>query len=252
MSGFLAKQEEVLMGDPGISQRRMNMSAMDQFVRLCHVQRYPKGATVVWPGDLFDSLIFVVSGTLTVSSQREDGQELLLNYVNAGDFINEGGLFSPREPCEVVVKTRCPSELARIPYGELVQALEGELREQAVEIMFTLVNSMSRQLREARRKASRLAFLHLYGRIKTALLDRCHEAEAVPHPEGTLIRITRVELSKIVGCTRESAGRILKVLEDEGMIELRGRAILVIDQRPFGRVQDGYYPEESDTGAVKH
>ncbi len=230
----------------------MSASAMERFLGICHLQRYPKGATVVWPGDLFDALIFVVSGTLTVSSQREDGQELLLNYVNDGDFLNEGGFFSPGEPCEVVVRTRCVSELARIPYAGLVDALEGPLREYTAEIMFTLVNSVSCQLREARRKASLLAFLHLYGRIKTALLDRCNDGDAGFHPEGRLIRITRVELSKIVGCTRESAGRVLKVLEEEGMIRLRGRSILVVDRRPFGGLQAGYYPDEADMGSVKH
>jgi CRP/FNR family cyclic AMP-dependent transcriptional regulator len=47
------------------------------------------------------------------------------------------------------------------------------------------------------------------------------------HPEGTQIRISRQELSRIVGCSREMAGRVLKQLETDGGIDVSGKTIVV-------------------------
>jgi CRP/FNR family cyclic AMP-dependent transcriptional regulator len=57
------------------------------------------------------------------------------------------------------------------------------------------------------------------------LLDLCQEPDAMTHPEGTQIRISRQELSRIVGCSREMAGRVLKQLETDGGIDVSGKTI---------------------------
>jgi CRP/FNR family cyclic AMP-dependent transcriptional regulator len=59
------------------------------------------------------------------------------------------------------------------------------------------------------------------------LLDLCQEPDAMTHPDGTQIRISRQELSRIVGCSREMAGRVLKQLEDDGGIDVSGKTIVV-------------------------
>lgn len=48
-------------------------------------------------------------------------------------------------------------------------------------------------------------------------------------PNGRQIRITRQEIGRIVGCSREMVGRVLKTLEEQGMIETDGKAILIFD-----------------------
>ena len=39
------------------------------------------------------------------------------------------------------------------------------------------------------------------------------------------------EISRIVGCSREMAGRVLKGLEEEGMIDVAGKTIVVFGAR---------------------
>jgi len=41
------------------------------------------------------------------------------------------------------------------------------------------------------------------------------------------IRITRQEIGRIVGCSREMAGRVLKTLEEQGLIAVSGKTIVV-------------------------
>ena len=55
------------------------------------------------------------------------------------------------------------------------------------------------------------------------------QPEAMILPNGRQIRITRQEIGRIVGCSREMVGRVLKTLEDQGMIQTDGKAILIFD-----------------------
>jgi CRP/FNR family cyclic AMP-dependent transcriptional regulator len=51
------------------------------------------------------------------------------------------------------------------------------------------------------------------------------------HPDGMQIKVTRQELGKIVGCSREMAGRVLKNLEEEGLVAVSGKTMVVLGTR---------------------
>nr|AYV99740.1 CTP-2F1-CRP [synthetic construct] len=57
-----------------------------------------------------------------------------------------------------------------------------------------------------------LAFLDVTGRIAQTLLNLAKQPDAMTHPDGMQIKITRQEIGQIVGCSRETVGRILKML----------------------------------------
>jgi len=44
--------------------------------------------------------------------------------------------------------------------------------------------------------------------------------------------VSRQELSRLVGCSREMAGRVLKVLEEQGLLTARGKTMVVYGVRP--------------------
>jgi CRP/FNR family cyclic AMP-dependent transcriptional regulator len=45
------------------------------------------------------------------------------------------------------------------------------------------------------------------------------------------IKVSRQELSRLVGCSREMAGRVLKVLEEQGLLHAKGKTIVVYNVR---------------------
>lgn len=202
--------------------------AMDRFLDLCTRQHYPARATVMCPGDSGETMMYVVEGSVTVSAEGDDGRELILSYLNPGDFIGEMGLFMRPAQREVLVRTRTRCELAEISYKQLRAALEGGLKDYSSEIMTAIGAKLAQRLLQTRRKVEHLAFLDTEGRVARTLIDLCGEPDAVSHPEGTQIRITRQELSRIVGCSREMAGRVIKTLEEEGMIRASGKTVVVL------------------------
>ena len=63
------------------------------------------------------------------------------------------------------------------------------------------------------------------------VLDLAKSPDAITHPDGMQIKITRQELGRIVGCSREMAGRVLKVLEEQALITAKGKTIVIFGTR---------------------
>ncbi len=204
-------------------EARISTSVMDRFLEHCHRRRYPAKSLIIYAGDVPDVLYYIQAGSVTVLIEDEDGHEIVLAYLNSGDFFGEMGLFgsSPNRSAYVRAKTQC--ELAEISYSKFRQvAIDNP------EILFELASQMALRLRRTSRKVGHLAFMDVTGRIARTLLDLCNEPDAMTHPDGMQIRITRQELGRIVGCSREMVGRVLKNMEDEQLISAKGKNIVVI------------------------
>jgi CRP/FNR family cyclic AMP-dependent transcriptional regulator len=202
-------------------------AAMQRLLEQCHRRRYPGKTAILRPGDPANTLFYVIDGSVTVCSEDEQGRELILAYINRGEFIGEMGLFVEQAQREVLIRTRSTCELAEIGYDKLFQLFAGPLREDCPRILFAIGLQLTHRLLRTSRQVSRMAFMDVTNRIARTLLDLCQEPDAMSHPDGTQIRISRQELSRIVGCSREMAGRVLKQLETDGGIDVSGKTIVV-------------------------
>ena len=95
-------------------------------------------------------------------------------------------------------------------------------------MLYALTTQIGQRLKNTARKLADLAFIDLYGRIHRSLIQLTSLPEAMTHPDGMQIRVTRQELGKLVGCSREMAGRVLKMLEGDGYITVAGKTIVVL------------------------
>jgi len=208
-----------------------DVDSMQRFLAQCHRRRYPNKTVIIRPGDSATILYYVIEGSLCVSSEDEQGRELILAYLNPGDFIGEMGLFIESTRREVMVRSRSVCELAEIAYDRLFQLFDGALKEECPKILFTIGRQLTNRVLQTSRKVSRLAFMDVTSRVIKTLIELCDEPDAMTHPQGTQIRISRQEISRIVGCSREMVGRVLKQLEDDGMITASGKTIVVLGTR---------------------
>jgi CRP/FNR family cyclic AMP-dependent transcriptional regulator len=90
---------------------------------------------------------------------------------------------------------------------------------------------MADRLRKTTRKVGDLAFLDVTGRVARTLLELCKQPDAMTHPDGMQIKITRQEIGRIVGCSREMVGRVLKALEEQGLVNVKGKTMVVFGTR---------------------
>lgn len=204
---------------------------IDDFLHYCHIKVYPAKSTIIRTGEVNNKLYYILDGSISVTTQEEkDGRELIYAYLNKGQFIGEVGVFNETEVTSVNIKTRTICHLAEITHARLMQVLRHELPHHAVDILFLIGTQLATRLLMTSRNFRDLAFMDTEGRIARTLLDLCREPDAKAHEKGTEIRITRQELSHIVGCSREVAGRVLKELENKKLISTQGKNIVVFKE----------------------
>ncbi|KOR29439.1 transcriptional regulator [Achromatium sp. WMS2] len=204
---------------------------LQPFLAFCHRRRYPKSSEIIRQGDPAEVLYYMLEGSAAALIEDKDGHEIILAYLNKGEFIGEMGLFLPQPKRSVMVRSRTDCQIAEISYKRLDQLLSSDLSLHAKDILYSVGLQLSRRLLDTSTKVGQLAFLDVTGRIARALLDLCKQPEAMTHPDGMQIRITRQELGRIVGCSREMAGRVIKTLEENGLIWVKGKTIVVYGTR---------------------
>lgn len=206
-----------------------NLPNAETFLRHCQRRDFKAKSTVLTQGEAGDSLLLILEGSVSVQieDQSDPGHMLVVAYLNPGDFVGEMGLFDavpPQRSAMVVAKTQC--EVAEISYEKF-----HKVREQFPDILYAVSRQLGSRLRQTTRKLADLAFVDVSGRIAHTLLDLCKEPDAMTHPDGMQIKITRQELGKIVGCSREMAGRVLKNLEQDGLVSVSGKTMVVFGTR---------------------
>lgn len=187
-----------------------------------HRRTYPPKSTIISAGDHSSTLYFIMRGSVSVVIEDQDGHEIVLAYLNEGDFFGEIGMFDERHERSAWVRARSECEVAQISY-ERIQ----ELCEHDPDVIFAMLMAMSLRVRDTSRKVGDLAFKDVAGRIARALLDLCEQPQAEKRTDGVALDLTRLELGRIVGCSREMASRVLKSMEERGNVTIEGRTVIV-------------------------
>lgn len=197
------------------------------FVARSHKRSYPPRHTILHAGDEPRALYLILEGSVSILIEDEDGREIVLAYLNPGEFFGEMCLFPDQKTRSAIVRTRAQTLVAEIGFQAFHQFVN-----QNPQIMFDVAGQLAARLRDTSRRLGDLAFLDVAGRLAHALLQLCRQPDAVAHPKGTLVRVSRQELARIVGCSREMVGRVLKKLGEDGTISAQGRNIVVLGVDP--------------------
>lgn len=208
-----------------------DVPAINRFLTYCRTRTVPAKVVMIHADDLPDNLYYIISGSVEVMIEDEDGNEMVLAYLNKGQFFGEMGLFHDEPARSAWVRTRIESEIAEMTYPRFRQ-----IASENPGLVFELATQLALRLDRTNRKLGDLAFVDVTGRVAHAIMDLCNEPDAMTHPDGMQIKVSRQELSRLVGCSREMAGRVLKVLEEQGLVSASGKTIVVYNARPKQQV----------------
>lgn len=199
---------------------------ISKFLDHCHQKTYAAKHLIIKEGDLSKDLFYIITGSVTVMIEDLKGHEIVLAYLNPGDFFGEIGLFDSEHKRSAFVRAKTKCEIAHISY----ERLQG-LHDLFPGLLFSIASQLALRLRKTSRKVSDLAFTDVKGRVARTLLELCKEPDAITHPDGMMVKITRQELGRIVGCSREMVGRVLKDLEEDHLISVAGKSMVVFGTR---------------------
>jgi len=174
------------------------------------MRRVPRGAAVVHEGDRTDFVYFVLTGNLKVMVSDEDGREVILTILGQGEMFGEMGVLddSPRSASVVAVS---PSDLVTIAKTDFKRLMQDNF-----ELAWHVMCNLTRRLRDADRKIESLALMDVYGRVARLLLEMSEEIDGLKVVKK---KISKQDIAKMIGASREMVSRVMKDLGLRGLIE---------------------------------
>ena len=186
-ANYIKRRGASAMKDPSMQTNAETLSdvpAINRFLSYCRVRTVPSKTVMIHAGDLPDVLYYIVDGSVEVMIEDEDGNEMVLAYLNKGQFFGEMGLFYEQPTRSAWVRTRSECEIAEMTYPRFRQ-----IASESPGLVFELATQLATRLDRTNRKLGDLAFVDVTGRVAHAIMDLCTEPDAMTHPDGMQIKV---------------------------------------------------------------
>lgn len=185
--------------------------------------RFKRGEAIVEQGKKSDALSIILTGRARVVTTDARGREVILATMHPGDYVGEMSLID-NEPHSATVRAEIQTDALVLGRLEFARCLP-----ENSSMAYAVMKGLVQRLRAADRKIESLALMDVYGRVARALLEF-----AVVDPKGESIirdKVSRQDLAKMVGASREMVSRVMKDLEERGYIETRSDGSMVVKDR---------------------
>jgi CRP-like cAMP-binding protein len=183
-------------------------------------RRIKRGELIVEQSKKSNSLFIILTGRARVLTTDSRGREVILANLNPGDYIGEMSLID-NEPHSASVRAEIQTDVLVLGRLEFARCLP-----ENTSMAYAVMKGLVQRLRHADRKIESLALMDVYGRVARALI----EASETDQSGQIFIRdkVSRQDLAKMVGASREMVSRVMKDLEERGYIEtLENNSVLI-------------------------
>jgi CRP/FNR family cyclic AMP-dependent transcriptional regulator len=220
---FSSSKLSVLRKHPYFSD--LDAAAFDQLCRYAKHSTLKRGTTIVSKGDPGNSLIAVISGTVKISVSSADGRSAILNLIGPGEIFGEMSVLDgqPRS-ADATANTNC--EIFIIDRREFLPFVRSQ---PALAMKF--IELLCARLRWTSDQVEQVILQNLPGRLASALIRLTEKHKLAGG--GRTIAVTQQEISEMVGMTRESINKQLRVWATRNWVRLEHGAIVVLDAGPL-------------------
>jgi CRP/FNR family transcriptional regulator, cyclic AMP receptor protein len=186
-------------------------------------RRFKRGELIVEQGKKSNALFILLTGRARVVTSDARGREVILATMQPGDYIGEMSLID-NEPHSASVRCEVQTDVLMLGRVEFARCLP-----ENTSMAYAVMKGLVQRLRHADRKIESLALMDVYGRVARALIDASE-----PDQEGQFLirdKVSRQDLAKMVGASREMVSRVMKDLEERGYIETTDNGAVLIRER---------------------
>jgi len=218
MSGMSSVSTTLLRNVPLLSV--LSEPELALLARVVSRKSYARGSLILSAGDPTDSLYILINGRIKVFMSDLDGKEVILAILGPNEFFGEMGLIdnSPRS-ANVVALEAC--ELVCISKPDFKRCLADNF-----EMAMTVMRGLVKRLREADNQIGSLALMDVFGRVARLLLET---AEVIDGEKVVTKKLSKQDIARMIGASREMVSRVMKHLQAAGYIEARGDSIVIRD-----------------------
>lgn len=208
----------------------------DELVRIsaCKTGKIVKKGEVLFDeGEHINGVFCIKDGVCKVTKMSGNGRDQIVKLVKKGDLLGERSLIS-EEAANLRATALNDMEVCFIPKQEIIRDL-------AQNNNFTM--SMLKELALSLKQADDVIVDMAQKTVKQRLADTLiylHKNFNAKENGALDIQLSREDIANLIGTATESAIRLLSGLKKEGVINLKGKEIFILDPRKLHHISEGF------------
>lgn len=215
------------------SLKKLNNEELEKFSDHKTSLVIKKGENLMTEGNLINGLYCIKDGKCKLTKLNTNGKEQIIKYVKGGDILGHRSILSD-EPVGLNVTALEDMHVCFIPKGDILEMIK-----QNSNFSLSLMKNISHQLNEANTLISQMAQKPVKDRLAETLIN-LEEIFGVDSEGYIDVILTREEIANTIGTATESAIRLLSNLKKDGVIDLAGKRIKIVNKSTLHNISEGY------------
>jgi CRP/FNR family transcriptional regulator, anaerobic regulatory protein len=204
-----------------VGLERDAMNQLDQLVT--NRRRLKKGDAIYRSGDPFAALYAIRQGSCKTTVLAEDGREQVAGYHMPGDLVGLDGIGVDRHGCGAIALEE--TEACVLPFEHLA-----ELAHRLPPLQKNLHRVLSREIIRDHNVMLLLGSMRAEERLAVFLLNLSQRYQERGYSATEFVlRMTREEIGSYLGLKLETVSRLFSRFQEEGLIQVQGRAVKLLD-----------------------
>ncbi len=206
---------------------------LEDFTRNKTTLNIKKGENIVTEGHVMNGLYCLRSGKCKLSKLNTNGKSQIIKFLRQGNILGQRSVLS-EEPSGLTITALEDMQVCFIPKTKILEAIS-----ENPTFSLQLMKNISHQLNEANISISMMAQKSVKERLADIILQ-LHRIFGTDADGYIDVRLTREEIANTIGTATESAIRLLSAFKAEGILEVKGRRIKIVDMEELEHASEGY------------
>ncbi len=199
-------------------KHQFNHDLLEQIAEVGTYHSFPENTMLIDFGQRTEHMPLLISGAIKILREDDNGKELFLYFLEKGDTCTMTFTTAPQIISEIRAITEVRTELIMMPLEHIQKWMSNPDWQQFV------FNSFTSRMQEMLEAIDTLAFMNLDQRLHKYLLEKASIMKS------EVVVCSHEELALDLNTSRVVISRILKQLENKGLLVLRRGAIEVLTQ----------------------
>lgn len=206
-------------------------SEMQEMEKITRMEEVKKRQPLYLPGDPSSSVYLLKRGRVKIANTAPSGKEVTFDILEAGEVFGELDVLEDA-PRSTSAETLDDALICVIPRKDFDQYLAMH-----PNVTVKLTKLIGLRLKKIQSRVEDLVFRDVPARL-AHLLSELSKTEGVPDKQGIRLKakLTHQEMANLIGCSRETVSTTMGQFRDDGLIQMDGRTITIVNEKGLSRL----------------
>ncbi len=206
-------------------------SDMQEMEKITRMEEVKKRQPLYLTGDPSRNVYLLKRGRVKIANTAPSGKEVTFDILEPGEVFGELDVLEDA-PRSTSAEALDDALICVIPRKDFDQYLAMH-----PTVMFKLTKLIGLRLKKIQSRVEDLIFRDVPARL-AHLLSELSKTEGVAEKQGVRLKVklTHQEMANLIGCSRETVSTTMGQFRDDGLIQMDGRAITIVNEKGLSKL----------------